>query len=211
MAGKITKYILVVALLAIMSVTSGCGAAGYAKAALQIYKHNEESAKNSSAEAEKPVNWQRVSIPMGVVYPKKLYMDMPFELEQETHDSEGIKELPKGKFNMYHDRRCSILIYHAKLEDDQKFPWTAQYVSDCLRNVKDSKATKKTERKANDDQPLICIEGQAVGGKSGRSYRFQMVGAQRDRDVWMVLFLYETDDQEMADLANKTMESIKIH
>ena len=81
--------------------------------------------------------------------------------------------------------------------------------ADLIEGVKEKELLKKEKRNiAGND--VIYLKCKGKGEQDGRLCIMEFVGVQVDNDYWMISYVYYADDNTMAEIAKRSIESIRI-
>ena len=204
------KIFFMIVILCIGVMVVGCSNVGEFKSSsehssgLDFGCEKKQQTKNKE---DMSLVWRIVSIPKdGDV---KLNMELPFEFE-DLRKFKDLDEVKNRETFIHKEDKSMVMINHGVITNPNKkmiFPMNT--FADLIKGAKEKKLIKSEKRNINgQDVVYLVCEGRTEKDESVCIMEF--IGVQVDGDYWMISYVYYADDNAMAEIAKRSIESIQI-
>ena len=81
--------------------------------------------------------------------------------------------------------------------------------ADLIKGVEEKELLKREKRNIN-GMEVVYFFCRGKTEKDGAACTMEFVGLEHDNNYWMILYAYYADDNAMAEIAKRSIESIQI-
>lgn len=194
---EILKVVLIMLMIGTSVVSIGCGNGNFRFSTDDVQK---ESGDNDLV-------WRNVSMPRDGNM--KLYMELPFEFD-DCRKFEDLPEIKDLETYMHKNNDSLVMINHGVIiSPNKKVKFVMDTFADLVGTVREKELVRSEKRSINGREvTYLACKGKAE--KDNRECTMEYVGVQVGNDYWMISYYYYTDDNTMAEIAKRSIESIRI-
>ncbi len=194
---EILKAVLIMLMIGTSVVSIGCGNGDFRFSADDVQK---ESGDNDLV-------WRNVSMPRDGNM--KLYMELPFEFEDYRTFSD-LDEVKHRETFIHKKDKSMVMINHGVITNpNKKMNFSMNVFADLIKGVEEKELLKREKRNIN-GMEVVYFFCRGKTEKDGAACTMEFVGLEHDNNYWMILYAYYADDNAMAEIAKRSIESIQI-
>ena len=204
------KKVMITTILCISVIIAGCSTTNVDRGLSTSSSGLDFTPKNiqyGRSDEEKSLVWRTLSLPQdGNI---KLDIDLPFEFE-ECRKYGDYPEINNLEAYVHQEGNIMVTVEHGIITNTEKHAsFKMNAFADLIEGVKEKELLKKEKRNiAGND--VIYLKCKGKGEQDGRLCIMEFVGVQVDNDYWMISYVYYADDNTMAEIAKRSIESIRI-
>lgn len=204
------KRLLITAILCISVIIAGCSTTNGDRGLSTSSSGLDFTPKNiqyGRSDEEKSLVWRTLSLPQdGNI---KLDIDLPFEFE-ECRKYGDLPEIKNMEAYIHKEDRSMIAIdYGAIVDPNKQMRFNVDTFSNLVDGAKELEVVKNEKRNLN-GREITYIACKGKTEKDNSFCMLEFVGVQVDDEYWMVSYAYYEDDVVMAEIAKRSIESIRI-
>mgnify|MGYP006916049693 CR=1 FL=1 len=204
------KIIFVVVFLVIAAMLAGCSFVNDYSESAERSRELDFSNKKSEWEncIEKGIlNWQIVEMPRNGN--KRLNMKLPFEFD-DCRKYDDLPDIKNLESYIHKENKSLIMINHGVIvKPNKKVRFDMDTFCDLVDDVKEKELIKSENKNINGKNvTYILCKGKTK--KDNNECTMEFVGVQVDNDYWMISYYYYSEDELMAEVARRSIESIRI-
>ena len=201
-------FILGIALLCIL-IAAGCSTVredrGMAEGGgLDFSKKNIQKKEVSKDNA---LIWRTLSVPRDDG--TKLNIELPFDFE-DYRTFRDLDEVKHRETFIHKEDKSMVMINHGVITNpNKKMNFSMNVFADLIKGVKEKELLKREKRNIN-GMGVVYFFCRGKTEKDGAACTMEFVGLEHDNNYWMILYAYYADDNAMAEIAKRSIESIQI-
>ncbi|MBE6073633.1 MAG: hypothetical protein E7202_03645 [Selenomonas ruminantium] len=207
---KIKRNALVIAFLCISVIISGCS---YTSGNVDSVERSRgldfsnEKKQNDNSIQKRELKWQLVTV--SKQSNKKLNIELPFEF-YDCRKSDDLPEIKNMEAYIHKEDRSMIAIDYGVIVDPNKqMRFNVDTFSNLVDGAKELEVVKNEKRNLN-GREITYIACKGKTEKDNSFCMLEFVGVQVDNEYWMVSYAYYEDDVVMAEIAKRSIESMRI-
>ena len=194
---EILKAVLIMLMIGTSVVSIGCGNGNFRFSADDVQK---ESSDNDLV-------WRNVSMPRDGNM--KLHMELPFEFD-DCRKFEDLLEIKDLETYMHKNNDSLVMINHGVIiSPNKKVKFVMDTFADLVGTVREKELVRSEKRSIN-GREVTYLKCKGKAEKDNRECTMEYVGVQVGNDYWMISYYYYTDNNTMAEIAKRSIESIRI-